>query len=981
MAVEFRLLGDVETHIDGAAVDIGYAQLRSVLAILLVEANRTVPVDHLVDRIWRDRKLPHRPRAALQHSVTVLRTALAAAPDVTIAWRAPGYRLLADPDAIDLHRFRAFVGRAGAASDDDSAATALERALRLWRGEPFGGLDTGWLTSLRAGLIQQRLAARLDLTDIELRRGRCAGLVAELADWVGEHPLDERLAAQYLTALCRDGRQAQALTHYEHVRRLLADSLGADPSPALRDLHRRILDADPTLTTPVAGAPVLCGPAAAVPGDGGAVPSSSDGAGASGVGVAGGGSAAVVPRQLPARPRLFAGRGRELADLTARLDEHRRSGTTMVISAIGGTGGMGKTWLALHWAHRNLHRFPDGQLHVNLRGFDARAEPMPADTALRGFLDALGTAAGAIPSGVDAQGALYRSLVAGRRMLILLDNARDAEQVVPLLPGSPTCTVLVTSRQRLTGLVVAHGAHPVELDVLPGDEARDVLTGHLGGDRVAAEPDAAAELLGRCAGLPLAIGIVAARARLQPGLPLSVLAAELRDSPGRLDAMDTGDTATSLRATLSWSHRALPAGPATVFGLLGIAPGPDLGLAAAASLTGLPVADTRRVLRGLQDAHLVRQPVPDRYRMHDLVRDYAAATAATADDTAATAAAGAASDTAASDPDTALRRLVDHYLLTAAAAALLLDPHRQPIDLAAPVPGCRPAPPADEPAALAWLTTEHANVVAAQRTAAERGWHGPVWQLAWTLDTFHWRRGQLRLARAMWLTGLEAADAVDDQVALTWCHQRLGNACAPLGLHAEALHHLQQALTLAEDTGDHADQAHTHHILAWVWEERGDDRRALQHAEHAVRLFRGVGRPAWEANALNTAGWYHARLGQHDRARSHCATALALFHHHPDPQGEAATLDTLGYVAHHTGRHDEARDWYQQALALFRDLGYAYEEANTLAHLGRTHHALGERDQARSTWRRALELYQAQHRASDTARIRKELDLLDRTPV
>jgi DNA-binding SARP family transcriptional activator/tetratricopeptide (TPR) repeat protein len=915
MAAEFRLLGEVETRIDGDPVTIGYAQLRCVLSILLVEANRTVPVDQLVERVWRDRRLPHRPRGAIQHNVTLLRNTLAAAGDVSIVWKSPGYQLIADPDTIDLHRFRRLVSRARTATDDDHAAVLLEQALRLWRGEPFGDLDAGWLTSLRATLTRQRLAARLDLTDIELRRGRHAGLVAELVDWVGRHPLDERLAGQYLTALCRNGRQAAALEHYEQLRGALAEHLGADPSPALRELHRRILVADPDLAAPKDGP-------------------------------------AAVPDQLPARPRVFAGRAAELARLTAALDE-QTSGP--VIVTIGGAGGMGKTWLALHWAHQ--HRFPDGRLYANLRGFDPSGEPVTPGTALRGFLDALGVGPTTLPSTVDDRAALYRSLVAGRRMLILLDNARDAAQVMPLLPGGSTCVVLVTSRQRLTSLVVAHGAHPVELDVLPEVDGRELLTKHLGRDRVAADPAAAAELLDRCAGLPLAISVVAARAAVQPGLPLRVLADELRD---RLDVLDTDDLSTSLRATLSWSHRALPAAPAAVFELLGLAPGPDIGLAAAASLAGMSTVDAGRALWRLQDAHLVRQQVPGRYRMHDLVRRYAAER----------------------QPDeVALRRLVDHYLHTAFAAARLLDPHREPIRLAEPVTGSHPASLADEAAALDWLTTEHANLLASQRTAADRGWHGPVWQLAWTLDTFHWRCGHLHHAREMWVAGLAAADALDDLAARTRCHQRLGNACAPLGFHTEARHHLQQALTLAERTGDLADQAHTHHILAWVWEESGDDRRALDHANYAVRLFRVVGRPAWEANALNTAGWYHARLGQHDQARLHCEAALRLFHHHVDPQGEAATLDTLGYVAHHTGQHTEARDFYQRALTLFRDLGYAYEEANTLAHLGRTHHVLGHHDQARVALLDALNLYQSQHRAADTARVRHDLDQLDRSSV
>jgi DNA-binding SARP family transcriptional activator/tetratricopeptide (TPR) repeat protein len=921
MAVEFRLLGDIEMNVDGTPVTIGYAQLRSVLAVLLVEANRTVPVDQLVDRIWRDRRMPHRPRGAVQHNVTLLRQTLAAARDVTIAWRSPGYRLTADPDTIDLHRFRALVSQARTAGDEQAVAL-LEQALRLWRGEPFSGLDSGWLVSLRATLAQQHLAARLDLNDAELRRGRHAGMVAELADWVRRYPLDERLAGQYMTALCRDGQQARALAHFEQLRGLLVEQLGADPSAPLRELHRRILVADPVL----AGTPAVSAPSA-------------------------------VPRQLPARPRLFFGREREIARLTAALDEAGGSGGALMICAIGGPGGIGKTWLALHWAHQRLHRFPDGQLHINLRGFDPSGEPVAPEAALREFLEALGVPATAIPSGVDARAARYRSLVAGRRMLILLDNARDAAQVVPLLPGSPTCCVLVTSRQRLTGLVVANGAHPVELDVLAGSAAGDLLAGHLGRDRVAREPDAAARLLSFCAGLPLAISIVAARAAVQPGLALSALVDELRALPA-LAAMDTGDSSTSLRATLSWSHRALPAAPAEAFGLLGLAPGPDIGVAAAASLAGTSDVDIRTVLRCLQDASLVRQQEPGRFRMHDLVRRYAA-------------------DSAGPSAEAPLRRLVDHYLHTAFAAARLLDPHRQPIRLAEPAPGAHPAPVADEPAALDWLATEHANLIACQRMAGERDWHAPVWQLAWTLDTFHWRRGLLQRARAMWQAGLAAAEALDDTSAQTWCHQRLGNACAPLGRHSEALHHLRRALALAERAGECADQAHTHHILAWLWEEMGDDHRALEHANRAVCLFQAVGRPAWEANALNTAGWYHARLGHHEQAWQHGTAALALFQGGLDPQGEAATLDTLGYLARHTGQLDQSLTYYGRALALFRDLGYSYEEANTLAHLGRTHQAIGRPDAARSALRQALELYQAQHRESDAERVRVELALLD----
>lgn len=916
MAVEFRLLGDVEARVDGSPVAIGYAQLRCVLAILLIEANRTVPVDHIVDRVWTDRRLPARPRGAVQHTIAVLRKALTAVPEVAISWRSAGYRLDADPETIDLHRFHALIDQARAAPDDDRTATLCEQALRLWHGEPFAGLSTGWLAGVRTTLIQQRNTTRLDLTDIRLRRGAHATLLADLRDWTEQDPLDERLAGQYLLALYRSGRQAQALEHYERTRRLLAEQLGAAPSPPLRRLHTQIVTGDPALHAPTAGR--------------GAEPW-------------------VIPRQLPARPRLFTGRRHELAELTAALTEPG----SVVISAIGGAGGIGKTWLALYWAYQHLDRFPDGQLHANLRGFDPVEEPTPASTVMRGFLEALGFDPAAVPVDPDAAAALYRSLVVGRRMLIVLDNARDTAQVEPLLPGGSSGTVLVTSRHRLTGLVTRHGARPVDLDVLTSVEGRDLITGHLGPGRVAAEPGAVTELLSRCAGLPLAISIVAARAIAHPDFPLAALAGELRDPPGKLDALDGGDPATNLRAVLGCSYRALSTRAAAMFALLGLAPGPDIGVPAAASVAGMSLVDARNSLRELAKAYLIKEHRPGRYRMHDLIRSYG-------------------TELADRDP-AAQRRLVDFYLHTSLAAARLLDPYRRLYHPGEPAPGVQVQAPADEAAALAWFAAEHANLVAVQQVAADQEWHSAVWQLPWNLETFHWRRGLLHTAVTLWRAGLAAADTLADPVAQTLAHQRLGNASAPLGRHEEALHHLRLALTIAERTGDPFHQAYVHLTLAWAHEERGDQLQALEHATEAARLFHGVGAPSHEANALNTVGWYHALLGEYEQARTHGEAALRLLAHEPDRQSQAATLDTLGYVAHHTGEHARARSYYRQALDLFRELGFAYEEANTLEHLGQTLHALGRRDEAQETWRRALELYRAQYRTAQAERLRKEL--------
>ncbi|HEY3872536.1 MAG TPA: BTAD domain-containing putative transcriptional regulator [Actinocrinis sp.] len=945
--MEFRLLGEVSAHVDGRPLEIGYAQLRCMLAVLLVEAGRPVSADQLVDRVWAGRELPLRPRAAVQHNLTVLRRALAPAGDVEIVRRPTGYLLTADPETVDLHRFAALLKQARAAEDDEPAAALFEQALQLWRGEPFSGLDSPWLDALRATLESERHAARLDLTDIHLRRGRHADLLGDLAEQIAGHPLDERLAGQYLLALYRAGRQADALKHYEALRLRLADELGTDPSPPLRELHQRILTADPTLAAPESAVPA-----------------------------AGPGPVAPLPRQLPAAPRLFTGRTRELAVLTAALDGRPEpSGGTLVITAIGGAGGIGKTWLALHWAHQNLERFPDGQLYTDLRGFGPGGPAVRPAAALRGFLEALGVEPRAVPDDLDTQVGLYRSLIAGRRMLIVLDNAGDSEQVTPLLAGSSTCTVLVTSRRQLNGLTAAHGARTLDLDVLPDEDARRLLRDHLGPERVAAEPGAVAEFVACCAGLPLAIGIVAARAARHAHLPLGALAAELRDQSQRLDALDAGDIRADLRAVLSWSYDALSAEAAAASGLLASAPGPDISLAAAANLLARPATAVRTLIRELERAYLIHEHAPGRYRTHDLVRLYAATRAA--------------SDQPAADRQAALRRVTDFYLHSADAAHRLLNPQAPPRDLDPPAEGCDPAAPADEAAAMAWFDAEYPCLPAAQQAAAEQGWHREVWHLAWSLEVFHLRRGRLQEAVAVWRAALESADHLADRLAdqepgrsadrttRIVAHRFLGRALARTGRDDEALEHLNQALILAARADDRLEQAHTHRALAVVLGRRGDDRPALDHVIRALELFHDVDKPVWEADALNAVGWFAMRLGEHDRAREHCLAALALHRRRGSVIGEAATLDSLGSIAHRSGRHAESVGHYRQALDLLRSMGNDYEEGETLDRIGHPYLALGQHDQARDVWQAALKLYQAHGRDADAARVQSQLDGLD----
>ncbi|MER6797925.1 AfsR/SARP family transcriptional regulator, partial [Amycolatopsis mediterranei] len=446
--VELRVLGAVEVVAGGTRLDIGHARQRDVLAVLLLDVGRAVPVDRLIDRVWGERP-PRQPRNSLYAYVSRLRGLLSALDGVAIERRRDGYLLVADPLVVDVHRFESLLGRARTTEDDHAALALYDEALALWRGTPLSDLDSPWVDDVRGELERKREAAVLDRDDLRLRTGAHAAVLAQpVPDGVG----GERAAAQRIEALFLDGRPADALREYERVRVRLADELGTDPGPRLRSLHERILT---------------------------------------------GGDTGPEPRQLPAAAPSFSGRTAELAALDRMLTP---DGAVAVIS---GAGGLGKTWLAVRWATGHASRFPDGQLYVDLRGFDPAHEPVPAERAVRGFLGALGVASASIPSEPEGQAALYRSLTARRRLLVVLDNARDTRHVTPLLPGGPSCSVLITSRHELGGLLTTHGASALPLRTLDEDQARELLAHKLGAARLAAEPEAAQEILDQCGGLAL----------------------------------------------------------------------------------------------------------------------------------------------------------------------------------------------------------------------------------------------------------------------------------------------------------------------------------------------------------------------------------------------------------------------------------------------------------------------------------------------
>jgi tetratricopeptide (TPR) repeat protein len=668
---------------------------------------------------------------------------------------------------------------------------------------------------------------------------------------------------------------------------------------------------------------------------------------------------AHVPQQLPLVSGVFVGRDREMTALNRALDDSvAGQGGAVMVTALAGAGGIGKTALALHWARHHLDRFPDGQLFVDLLGFSADGQPMPTGAAVRGFLDAFGVDLARIPADPHAQVARYRSLVAGKRMLVVLDNAASTSQVMPLLPGSSTCMVIVTSRNHLTGLIAAQGARHVLVDALADVEARALLSTRLGANRVNAEPIAVDKLVTACGGFPLPLSLVAGRVLVDPQLTLTTLAAELRDAtPG---AMTSDDPTASLPAVLSWSYQALTPVQAQLIGLLATAPGPDISLSAAASLTGLSSTQTRTVLRTLEQSSLLLHDAPNRWRLHDLIRQYSADRAR--------------HDQPKDTRELAMRRLLDFYTYTAVSCDRLIAPSSTLSEIGSATPDCVPEEPHDISTALSWFDAEHRCLLAAQKLALKLRWHTTTWRLAWALTKFHWQRGHLHDDVATWQSGLSAAEALSNPSLQLLAHRRLGDACARVGQHNEAREHLQQALTLAEEAGDLSEQAHTHRILARAWSSRGDGARALHHAAQALELCRSLGNPIWEARALNQAGWYAALQRNFAQARDNCESALTLYRSCPGTQyGEANTLDSLGYIAHHTGRHNEAVDYYRRSIRLFQNIGHTYLEADVLERLGQCCISIGQRKQADTAWRQALELFRAQGRLADAERVQRQL--------
>ncbi|MEU7586867.1 BTAD domain-containing putative transcriptional regulator [Micromonospora sp. NPDC049230] len=913
-AMRYHLLGPVEVWSPvEERLALGTPMQVRLLAVLLSQPGSAWSIDQLVDELWQGRP-PKTAAGNVKTYVWALRRALRSpgAPDPAILAGATGYRLVLDGQTVDTVAFDDLAQHGYQALRQDRAADALrafEAALALWRGEPFAGLPgAGVLLSVRARLQEQRSSLLEEVADLQLRAGRHNELIEPLRTRVDGDPLRERPWGQLMVALARAGRRADALATYRRLRRVLSEEVGVEPGADLQRLYTSILRADREVSTPGARPPHR--PATR-----------------------------IVPRQLPAPPTLFTGRARELAQLTTLLLDDTDPAGTVVVT---GTGGVGKTWLALRWAHDSLHHYPDGQLHVDLGGFGtATQEAAPSAVVVRSLLPALGVKPLEIPAEPAAQFALYRSLTAERRLLVLLDNARDAEQVRPLLPGSSRCGVIVTSRHTLPGLVAAEGAHTVALDLPSTPEARQLLVRRLGARRAATQPAAVDELISRTARLPLALSIVAARAAARPTFPLQAIADDLAARRGGLAALATDDAATDLRTVLSWSYRLLSPDTARLFRRISLHPTADIGAAAAASLAGAPPHLIRPALDELTRANLLAEQSPNRFRCHDLLRAYGEELTDAHDSPA--------------DRGAARQRVFDHYLRAALAAARRVDSSHQPTD-PLPVDGSPPAF-ADHRAALAWFGIEQEVLLAAVEDAATHRFDAHAGQLAQALTPLLSRMSLWHDLSTVQTVAVAVARRRGEPRAEAVAHRDLALAHLQLRRYDAARRHLRSAMARYDTIGDRPGQASTHLHLAWVYDTEGNPRDALPHAEAALALSGGSDDRRGAAAALNAIGWGHARLGEHGRAITYCEQALALYEEIEDRVGCAHTWDSLGFAHQGLGAHPTAAACYQRALALYSDAQDQCGRAETLVRLGDTHRAVGDHDSSTDLWRQALEIF------------------------
>ena len=925
--VRFTVLGPVRAWRDGVEVELGSPTRRALLAMLLVNAGQPVVLAELVSALW-GQDPPDGAVNIIQRHVGLLRRLI----DPSLSTRASGdllvrgsggYRLVVDAATLDLLEFRALVARAERASELGEATGLYVTALALRQGPVAAGIAEVTRAHPLFGAVEREYAlAAQAAAETALRAGVPERVCSVLADVAQHAPYDEALQARLIQVLAASGRQANAVEVYQAVRARLAEDLGIDPGPELRTAYERITAAPPPE------------PARAQPEE----------------------PRRRWPAQLPADLPIFTGRGTELAQLTALVEAPGADALPdTVMTVVSGMAGVGKTTLAVRLAHDVAPRFPDGQLYLNLRGFDQSGTFTEPQDAIRQLLETQGIAPDKLPASPIAQADLYRSMLHGRRMLILLDNARDADQVRPLLPNGPGSMVIITSRNRLFGLVTSAGAHFLPLDVLSPAESRAFLAARLGEARVAKEPVAVDELVASSGGLPLALAIVAARAAIRPGFPLAAIADELR-TDGGLDAFADVDPATDTRSVFSWSLRAVTPAAGQLFLLLGLHPGPDFAPPVAAALTGMAVRNARLVLNELSYAHLVAEHVPGRFSQHDLLRTYAAELAHAEDKHLVHAAAV---------------RMLDHYLHSAHAAMRAMSPHRPRLALPEPVDGANVLEFADGQQAEMWLHAERTVLITLIEAAARFGFDTQSWQLANVMDRYLDRQGRWQDQLAVQNIALSAARTTGARNGVALALRAIGFTHGRLGDYDQGRDYLRRALALFTELDDAHGMAETHRLLAFGSNAVSDHDTALAHYESALEIYRRIGDEASQAAVYNEVGWTHILRGNHHLALMRCQEALFLHTKLGDDNGAAADWDSLGYAHHHLGQFEEAIGCYDTALRLYQQIGDRALEADTLRHISESQLALGRSDAARQAAERAATILESLGHP-DAAKIRAQ---------
>ncbi|MBV2357735.1 winged helix-turn-helix domain-containing protein [Streptomyces sp. J2-1] len=946
-ALRFGVLGPVRAWRGTEGLNTGSPQQRALLAALLLREGRTATAAELIDALWGEEP-PSQAVAALRTYASRLRKVLGA--DVLTS-ESGGYAVRAlDTGALDLavaQELTARAEKARTAGDVTEARQALRRALALWDGEPLAGVPGPYAEAQRVRLAEWRLQLLESRLDMDLEQGSHAEAVSELTALTAEHPLRERLRELLMLALYRSGRQAEALAVYADTRRLLAEELGVDPRPGLRDLQERILRADPALAEPAAPVPQ----SAAAP---------------------------VRPAQLPASVQDFTGRAAFVGELTGILAAaSEEQGRVMAVSAVAGIGGVGKTTLAVHVAHQARQAFPDGQLYVDLQG--SSGHPAEPESVLGSFLRALGTPDSAVPDSPAERAALYRSVLDGRRVLVLLDNAKDAAQVRPLLPGTAGCAALVTSRVRMMGLA---GAHLVDLDVMSPEEALGLFTKIVGRERVAAEREAALDVVAACGFLPLAIRIAGSRLAARRTWTVSVLAAKLADERRRLDELQAGDLA--VKATFELGYGQLEPEQARAFRLLGLADGPDISLAAAAAVLDLPAEDAEELLESLVDTSLLESAAPGRYRFHDLVRLYARSCAER-------------DEQPPSERESALSRLLDHYLATAARVYALERPGDR---LADHLEATEYAGLAftDRHAAQDWLYAEADALLSCVRQSlhgprlrravdllwvakdlAESGANSRAYEVAaheslararaagdpraagralTALTDVHLVAGRFDDADAAAVEAFRAAEEADDPVPRCWSPNTRGIIALYQGRHEDGERHLTLAIGNFRADANRPGEASALCNLSRIHLAGGRVDSAVALARQGIVIYDSTGNALRGANARYALGLALTRNGQLDEAVECLLSALDTFRDSRQRLWEGMTLFRLAEADLAARRPAQAAPRAESALSVLRGIGGEWRRGLVLTVLGRALDGVGQPGRAQVCWQEALRLYE-----------------------